>query len=126
MLFTLVAIATVAALSMLAMAADHKKSVLRHVVAFKFKTTTTPAQIKEVETAFSALPGKISEVKDFEWGLNNSPENRNKGCTHGYILTFHSEKDRDAYAVHPAHKAFGGQVGPLLDDVFVIDFFTKE
>ena len=59
-------------------------------------------------------------------GINNSPENKNKGCTHGFILTFHTEKDRDAYLVHPQHKEFGKLVGPLLDDVFVLDFWAKE
>ncbi len=119
---------TVASLAVIGFAADlqGKKSVLRHVVAFKYKATATADQIKAVEKAFSALPSKISEIKGFEWGLNNSPEKLNKGCTHGYILTFNTEKDRDAYIIHPDHKAFGGLVGPLLDDVFVIDFLTKE
>ena len=122
------ALLTLASVAIVCFAADlqGKKSVLRHVVAFIYKTSATADQIKAVEKAFSALPSKISEIKGFEWGLNNSPENRNKGCTHGYILTFTSEKDRDAYIIHPDHKIFGGLVGPLLDDVFVIDFLTKQ
>jgi hypothetical protein len=107
-------------------AAKAKKTKLRHVVAFKFKEGTTPDQIKKVEDAFAALPKKISQVNKFEWGTNNSPEKRNKGCTHCFILTFKTEKDRDAYLVHAAHKEFGSLVGPLIDDVFVLDFWTKE
>jgi hypothetical protein len=112
-----------------AQAADAKKAKkpkLRHVVAFKFKEGTSPQQIKQVEEAFAELPKKVTTVDKFEWGTNNSPEKLNKGCTHAFILTFKSEKDRDNYLVHPAHKAFGSLVGPLLDDVFVIDFWTKE
>ena len=30
------------------------------------------------------------------------------------------------YLVHPDHKAFGKLVGPLLDDVFVVDFWAKK
>lgn len=103
-----------------------KKAKLRHVVAFKFKETATVDDIKKVEQAFAELPKQISQIEKFEWGTNNSPEKLNKGCTHGYILTFKSEKERDDYLVHPAHKAFGSLVGPLLGDVFVIDFWTKE
>jgi hypothetical protein len=99
---------------------------LRHVVAFKFKPTATKQQIKEVEDAFSALKTKIPQIADFEWGINNSPEKHDKGFTHGFVLTFKSEKDRDAYLPHPAHKEFGQLVGPLLDDVFVIDFWAKK
>ena len=53
-----------------------------------------------------------------------SGEGLNQGCTHGFILTFHSEKDRDAYLEHPDHKAFGALVKPLIAEVFVIDFRT--
>src|SRR6185312_4089022 len=99
---------------------------LRHVVAFKFKEGTTKEQIKQVEDAFRDLKKKIKEIKSYEWGTNISKENRNKGCTHGFILSFNSEKDRDTYINHPAHKEFGKLVGPLLDDVFVIDFLARD
>jgi hypothetical protein len=100
-------------------------SKLRHVVAFKFKDGTTKEQIKQVEDAFRDLPKKVTEIKGYEWGLNNSPEKHNRGCTHGFILTFTSEKDRDTYLEHPAHKEFGKLVGPLLAEVFVIDFWAQ-
>ena len=98
---------------------------LRHIVLFKFKETTTPAQIKEIEDAFAALPAKIREIKGFEWGLNNSPETFDKGFTHGYILTFDSEEDRAIYLPHPDHQAFGELVGPQLEDLHVIDFWNQ-
>jgi len=99
---------------------------LRHVVAFKFKDTATQEQIKEVENAFRALKTRIAEIESFEWGTNVSPEKHDKGFTHGFILTFKSDKDRDAYLVHPEHKKFGQLVGPVLGDVFVIDFWAKD
>ena len=102
------------------------KGKLRHMVAFKFKETATKEQIKQVEDAFRNLKKQISEIVSYEWGLNNSPEKLNKGCTHGFLLTFNSEKDRDAYLIHPDHKKFGQLVGPLLADVFVIDFWAGE
>lgn len=110
-------------------AADHaneKKSMLRHVVAFKFKETATPEQIKKIGDAFRDLKKKIPQIVGYEWGINNSPENLNKGFTHGFILSFKSEEDRSTYLPHPAHKAFGKLLGPSLADVFVIDFWTKE
>lgn len=100
-------------------------SLLRHVVLFKFKEGTTKAQIKEVEDAFTALPSKIEQIKGYEWGLNNSPEGLNKGLTHAFFLTFESEEDRAIYLPHPDHKAFGTVLTPYLDDVLVIDYWTK-
>jgi len=102
------------------------QSLLRHVVLFKFKDTADPKGVQTVIDAFKELPGKIDLIKDFEWGSNNSPENLNQGLTHCFFLTFISEKDRDAYLVHPAHKAFGNFLQPYLDKVTVVDYWVNK
>ena len=104
----------------------HAAEKLQHVVSFKFKTTATAQDIKKVEQAFQGLKAKIPQIVSLQWGTNVSKEKKDKGFTHCFILSFKSEKDLDAYIVHPEHKAFGKIVGPLLDDVFVIDFWAKE
>jgi Stress responsive A/B Barrel Domain len=43
-----------------------------------------------------------------------------------HVVSFKTEKDRDIYLEHPEHKAFVQIVGPVLDDVFVIDFQSKK
>ena len=106
-------------------AADKKKAKqLRHFVCFKYKAEALKEQIAEVEKAFAALEKKINEIKGFEKGINNSPEGLNKGFKHCYLITFNSEKDRDVYLVHPAHKKFVELVGPVLEDVFVVDYWA--
>jgi hypothetical protein len=101
------------------------KKMLRHVVLFKFTDSSTPDDVKKVEDAFVALKGKISQVKDFEWGKNSSPENLNQGLTHCFFATFYSDKDRDDYLVHPDHQAFVEVLKPYLDKVTVIDYWTE-
>jgi hypothetical protein len=103
-----------------------RKGKLLHVVSFKFKESATTEQIKQVEDAFRGLKKKIKEIKEYQWGTNVSPEKHDKGFTHGFILSFNTEKDRDAYLVHPDHKEFGKTVGPVLADVFVIDFWAQD
>src|SRR5437588_4210716 len=103
----------------------HAADKLNHVVSFKFKAAAAPADIKKVEAAFEALKKKIPGIVNLEWGTNVSKENKDKGFTHCFILSFKSEKDRDAYIVHPEHKAFGKIVGPVVEDVFVIDFWSR-
>jgi len=100
--------------------------VLRHVVLFKFKETSSTADIQKVEMAFRNLPAKIKEIKDFEWGTNNSPENLNQGFTHCFQLSFASEADRAVYLPHPDHKAFGKVLGPHLDKVLVVDYWAEK
>jgi hypothetical protein len=109
-----------------ALAQETNKKQLSHVVLIKFKPAATPEQIKKVEDAFAALKEKVPGVTSLHYGTNVSPENKNKGYTHAFILTFGSDKDRDGYLVHPAHKAFGGVLGPVLEDVLVIDFWSQD
>lgn len=100
--------------------------ILRHVVLFKFKDGATTANVKSVEDAFLLLPSKINLIKDFEWGTNNSPEKLNEGLTHCFLGTFASEKDRDDYLIHPAHKAFVEILKPFLEKAVVLDYWVKK
>jgi hypothetical protein len=102
-----------------------KTNVVQHIVLFKFKDSTTPEKVKEIVAAFEALPSKISQIKGFQWGTNNSPEKHAHGLTHAFILTFDSEKDRDDYLPHPAHGEFGKVVGPWIDQLTVVDFTNQ-
>lgn len=99
---------------------------LKHVVLFKFKETATAEQVKEVEDAFRALPSKIPTIVDFEWGTNNSPENLAQGFTHCFYVTFNDAAGRAVYLPHPAHKAFGKVLHPILDKVLVVDYIAKD
>lgn len=119
-----------ALMSMTDVAAADKKGKqggrkLRHVVCFKYKDGTSDAKIAEINEAFRALKQKIEGITHFEMGTNNSPEGLNKGFTHCYLVTFDSEESREKYLPHPAHKAFVGLLKPHLDDVYVIDYWTK-
>lgn len=98
---------------------------LRHVVMFGWKDGTDSAHINKIVKAFGELKSKIPEIKAFEWGTNNSPEGLNNGLTHCFTATFSSEADRDAYLVHPAHKAFVGLLKPAPDKITVLDYWAK-
>ena len=99
--------------------------LLRHVVIFKFKDSSSEEDIKKVAETFAALYGKVPQVKAFEWGINNSPEHFNEGFTHCFILSFSSEKDLADYQLDPAHKAFQQVLKPHMDKVFVVDYWVK-
>lgn len=99
---------------------------LRHVVLFKFKPEVTPAQLDEINRAFRELKHRIPTVRDFERGINNSPEGLSKGFTHGYLITFATEEDRAAYLPHPAHQEFVALLGGKLDEAFVFDYWAVE
>ncbi|QJD95922.1 Dabb family protein [Mucilaginibacter robiniae] len=95
---------------------------IRHIVLLKFKEDCTPEQVKKIEDAFISLQSAIQEIVDLEWGLNNSPENLNDGFTHGFVLTFNTEAERQTYLVHPSHVAFTDLLKNALDKVLVFDY----
>lgn len=105
---------------------EKSSQVLRHVVLFKFKDDTTGEQLRAIENAFRALPGKIDVIYDFEWGRDVSVENKTEGFTHCFVVTFRNETDRDTYLPHPAHEQFRSIMGPHLDRVLVVDYWARD
>ena len=101
------------------------KSMLRHVVLFKFKDSSSPEDVKKVAEAFANLYGKVPQIKSFEWGINNSPEKFNEGFTHCFVLTFSAEKDLADYQLNPAHIQFQKILKPHMEKVFVVDYWVK-
>jgi len=98
------------------------KDVVRHVVLFKFKDGTPPEKVKEIEQKFAALKGQLDVIKDFEWGINSSPEKINDGFTHCFFVTFADEAGRDAYLPSKPHKDFVAVLGPHLEKALVVDY----
>lgn len=105
---------------------SQKGNLLRHVVNLKYKSDTTPEQIVEAENAFAHLKNEIPQIVDLEWGLNDSTEGHSNGFTHTFTLTFDDAHGREIYLFHKAHLALVEKVGPLLDGVFVMDYWAQE
>jgi lysophospholipase L1-like esterase len=112
----------VAARMLAALGVPEQTGLLRHVVLFKFKDDVTKEQVQEVVDAFSALPGKIDTIVDYECGTDVSVEGKADGFTHGFVVTFRDEAGRAVYLPHPAHQEFVKLVGPRIDKVLVFDF----
>ena len=103
-----------------------KEQVLRHMVLFKFADSTSAEKVNSIEQGFAALPDKIPQIIDYEWGLNNSPEGLDMGFTHCFLLSFASEDDRAIYLPHPDHQAFVDLLKPHLEEVLVVDYWTSD
>jgi len=99
---------------------------MRHLVLLKFKPEARPAQIDAIVQAFIGLPAQIDAVKALECGTDVSPEGLAKGFTHSFLLTFADAAGRDAYLPHPAHQAFVAKLQPVLADVLVIDYESRD
>jgi Stress responsive A/B Barrel Domain len=103
-----------------------ESKMLRHVVMFQFKSTSSEADVQKVVDAFRELPKQIPAIADFEYGTNNSPEGLADGLTHCFLVTFKTEEDRKTYLPHPAHMAFVDVLKPNLEKVVVIDYWAAK
>ena len=96
------------------------------MVNLKYKDEASEEQVREAEKAFENLKHEIPAIAQLEWGRNDSAEGHDKGFTHCFTLTFKDEHAREIYLFHEAHLGLLSKVGSLIDDVMVMDFWTKE
>lgn len=108
------------------LAQEKPAKMLRHVVLFQFKESSSKADVQKVVDAFRSLKASIPQVAAFEYGTDNSPEKLSNGFTHCFLVTFKSEADRDVYLPHPKHKEFVEVLKPHLEKVQVIDYWAAE
>lgn len=125
-LFSFLCLVTFASVLPFTFAQDKSNRMLRHIVMFKFKETSSKEDIQKVVDAFRSLKQSIPEVAAFEHGTDNSPEGLANGFTHCFLVTFKSEKDREVYLPHPKHKEFVEILKPHLDKVQVIDYWAQD
>lgn len=106
-------------------AAEPVRGQYRHVVLFKFKDNAPKDKVAEVEAGARQLLTKIETVVDLEWGTNVSPENKNQGFTHCFLVTFKDKAGLEKYLPHPKHKDFVKLLGGIVDKVLVVDFVAQ-
>lgn len=119
-------------------APDFKPGTIRHMVMFRFKPQTTPAERFEVTKRFMEL-AELSHRMDgkkvilsLETGPQISGENADIGLEQGYLVTFASEGDRNFYVgrpivtdiryFDPAHDAFKHFASAYIAQAVVFDF----
>lgn len=95
---------------------------LRHLVLCAFKDGTSAQQQATLVREFGALKQAIPEIRNFEYGVNSSPEGLNDGYTHCFTLIFDSAPDRDAYLVAAPHLHFVELLQPWLAKALVFDY----
>lgn len=91
--------------------------MIKHTVLLDFKSEFTADEINHMLNHMRELTHSISEIKSFSCGAHCSPENLNRGFTHGFTMTFENKKDRDTYLHHDNHKEVAKQIIiPALKD----------
>lgn len=98
--------------------------MIRHFGMFQFHREITVDQIDACFATMHGMIGRIPGLLAMEHGPYDSPEGLSDGFTHGFIMTFDTTANRDAYLPHPVHEEVKDFVVPKLARVVVFDFET--
>lgn len=98
--------------------------MIRHYGMFQFHPEVTPEQIEDCFAEMRGMVGKITGLLGMEYGAYESSEGLNDGFTHGFIMSFDTAANREAYLPHPEHERVKQIVVPRLARVIVFDFET--
>ena len=97
--------------------------MIRHVVLLKLRAT---GEAPQIFAALKSLQSKIPGIISITAGVDCSPENLQRGYTHGFTVDFVDAAARDAYLPHPAHRHVGATIVAAceggIDGVLVLDW----
>jgi len=94
--------------------------MLRHIVFMKFKAGVDELQIVDMGKSLGSLPGKIDEIKGFEYGPDILKSERSYDFA--LVSSFTDLDSLKRYQVHPDHIPVLQKVRSLCENIIVVDF----
>ena len=94
--------------------------MVRHIVFFKFKSSTTEGDIKKLENGLGALPGIIQEIRQYEFGRDMVRSERS--FDFALISTFDDLESLRRYSAHPEHQKVLKHINEICDSIKSVDF----
>ncbi|KAL5339820.1 hypothetical protein BJX70DRAFT_362584 [Aspergillus crustosus] len=103
---------------------------ITHIVLFQVKASLSAEVIQDFSNRMIGLKDNCIHptsqkpyIVSSSGGVDNSPEGIQGGITHAFVVEFASAEDRDYYVEKdPAHRAFVGTLGDIIEKAQVIDF----
>jgi len=94
--------------------------MVEHIVLFKMKPQSTPAEKEELIRRLRGLAGKIDGIVGLSAGETFS--DRHKGYTVGLVVRFTDKEALERYGPHPEHVPVKEYVAEVCDDVIAVDY----
>jgi hypothetical protein len=94
--------------------------MIKHIVFMKFKKGITDKDIVELEKLMAGLPGRIPEIKEYQFGRDIVQSER----SYDFALVSAFE-DLDAlkrYQPHPDHQPVLAKVKEMSETILAVDF----
>ena len=84
--------------------------MIRHIVLTSFKPETAEAEIAAIYRGLSLVVERLPGARGFTAGRSTSPEQKEQGFLHAFVIDFDGWDDLARYAEDPEHKALGGRL----------------
>ncbi len=84
--------------------------MIRHIVLTQFREDVSDAVIAEIYAGLAAVAARLDGAQGFAGGRSDSPEQLQRGYTHGFSIDFDDAAALARYAQDAAHKALGVQL----------------
>jgi hypothetical protein len=97
--------------------------MLKHVVFFKFKPEVKAPDIVELEKGLAALPGAISEIREFHFGRDVIRSERSYDFA--LISSFVDLAAMERYQKHHDHLQVVEVVKRLSSSILAVDFYQQ-
>jgi hypothetical protein len=95
--------------------------MIKHIVLFKFKESTTKEQKEEVLFRLRSLKEEITGIIDIQAGINISK--KNQGYEIGLTVLFEDRNALENYGPHPKHQEVVSHLEEIgLLDIIILDF----
>jgi len=94
--------------------------MIKHIVFMKFKTGVTDKDIDELEKALGRLPGRIPEIKEYQFGRDIVHSERS--FDFALISAFEDLDALKRYQPHPDHVPVLNKVKEISEKILAVDF----
>ncbi len=98
--------------------------MIKHIVFIKIKGAASDdaklQDLNKLKDALEALPSQISQIKNFEVGINVSDSSSASDIA--LVGEFDSKDDLEAYKVHPEHQKVLDLISSIKGRTAVVDF----
>mgnify|MGYP000956344290 CR=1 FL=1 len=94
--------------------------MLKHIVIMKFKTGVTEEQVQDIMISLGALPGKIPQIRHFEFGTDILKSERSYDFA--LVAAFDDIASLKAYQLHPEHLPVLEKVKNACETILVVDY----
>lgn len=89
--------------------------MIRHCVFVHFRSDVSDDEKSAIYGQLADLKSVVDGFLAISYGPNVSPEGLHRGFADGFVIDFVDAAARDAYLVHPAHKAAGSRLVGALE-----------